>query len=100
MALINNLANLAHKLVGKLVNELNELLAHPQHHISDVILPVGYRVRHRIVIQHHFLGQGPDLLESRKTLLKASVDVVDLFLVDQTLDAGIALLFFLPKVQR
>ena len=66
---------------------LDHLCANSEEHVSDILLPLSHHGRHRNVFAHHFLCHLFNLFETIKLAFVAVVDKVDLFLVDQALDA-------------
>ena len=69
-------------------------------HVTDVFLPLVYKVLHRCVLGKSELCKVSDFSILFKLPLVAVIDVVDFFFVDEALDALVDLLFVGPKVQR
>ena len=94
-----NFSNLLDKFVRKHVNKIVQLVSDTEEHIADVVLPVSDSVRHVLVLSDSFFSEVLNLCEVLEPAFIAFVDKVNLTLVNKTLDAGILLLFFLPKVE-
>ena len=85
--------------MGEHVNELAKLLSDSKEHISNIVLPVGNRVRHATILLNDILSHVLDIVELLQGRLVALVYVMNILFTNETFDASIGLLFFLPEVE-
>ena len=85
--------------MGEHVNELTKLLPDSKEHISNVVLPIGNRVRHASILLNDLLSHCLDAVELLQGRLIALVYVMNILFANETLDTSIGLLLFLPEVE-
>ena len=93
------LANLPNELMRKHIYKLIQLLSDTQQHISYIVLPGCYCMRHTLVLLDYFFCQQLDAIKLFETWLVTFVDIVDLFLIYKAFDTCVLLFLLLPKVE-
>lgn len=79
-----NLINLLLHRLGVLVNEHDELVSHAHYHITDIIFPYGQVVLSIFIVFDGLTGLISDLAKQVHRRDVALVDVLNVFLVDET----------------